>query len=182
MRTLALAVLASGWLLVSVASAQAEVFSVTADVPLVYNLKDSSGVDVKAPSGFLLGLNTPFLLGLGYEQYKVPIEIQSVPVSKADLNFTFYDLLLNVPFPVINLGLGYGIGTGEVKIKDATTDPYKKANMSQYFVTVGIPFALLFDVHVGYHVLSGKAKENIAGAGEADLESSLYTVGLRVGF
>lgn len=187
------ALMAGVSLLLMQGAARADVFSITADVPVQLSLKlDGDSVD-NSVSGFKVGVSLPFLVGFGYESYKAALDKKDLGLgTKGDLNFQLIDIFFNLPVPVVNIALGVGAGT-------ATFDPDKfdlgggdsvtlnAANVTQYFVSLGIPIAVLFDVHVGYHVLSGSFDIKTTSSGgtskdSSDLKATMISLGAKVGF
>jgi len=186
-----LAMLAGVSLLLAQGIAKADTLSVTADIPLQLQLKlDKTDVG-NSVSGYKVGVSLPFLVGFGVEGYKAALDKKDFG-AKGDLNLQLVDIFLNLPVPVVNIALGAGVGT-------ASFDPNKydlgggdslklsSGTVTQYFASVGIPIAVLFDVHLGYHVLSGKFDTKTTTAGvttkdSSDLKATLITLGAKAGF
>ena len=164
-------------LLVSFA-AGASAQSVSADIPIVY-MFDEQTLDDEKVSGIKLAVSLPFLLGFGLESYKVTGKFTTVPAD-FDYQVTFFDVFVDIPFPVANLVLGGGVGKGEFDLVPATGG-FDDATLAQLFVSLGIPFAAIFDVHVGYHLIRGES--DVQGAtSPLDLDADMATIGLKVGF
>ena len=153
--------------------ALADVFSVTADIPLLYS--PSGDLDSSGVSGFLVGLSTPFLVGLGYESYDVEAD------NNASLSVNIVDVFVNLPVPLVNISLGYGIGAGDLSSGSGGAE-YDTAVMNQFFARVGYPILVLFDVHVGYHYVLGTAEAKTSGVDDVVLDGSMLTIGAKVGF
>ncbi len=158
----------------AVASAQ----SVSADIPIVYTF-DEVALDGEKVSGIKLAVSLPFLLGFGLESYKVTGNITTVPAD-FDYQVTFFDVFLDIPFPVANLVLGGGVGKGEFDVVPASGS-FDDATLVQLFVSLGIPFAAIFDAHVGYHVIRGES-DNQVTTSPLNLDAEMATIGLKVGF
>lgn len=175
--------------------ARADVFSVTADVPVSLALKLDNTTVGNSVSGYAVGVSLPFLIGFGVEGYKATMSKKDFG-AKGDLNFNLVDVFVNLPIPVVNIALGLGAGTATFDPdKFSVSDPvlgngtlkFGSAPLTQYFASVGIPIAKVFDVHVGYHVLSGKFDEKGSFASgnskvSADLKANMLSVGAKIGF
>jgi hypothetical protein len=161
-------------------AAHADVFSVAADVPLQYSFDDGGSAD--DVSGFKLAVSLPFLVGIGVEQYTATVES---PGLSTDVDFSIVDVFVNLPVPIINLGLGIGLGSASVEQTPATAgQTFEDADIFQYFVTLGYPIAVLFDVHLGYHVVGGTSdiKQSGSKVGEAKLDGNMLSLGIKIGF
>ena len=168
--------------------AQADIFSVAADVPVNYAFDDGSRV--KEVEGTKISVSFPFLIGLGYEEYDVTQTLSGIdPVTgvQGSGNFistiSMLDIFFTLPVPVVNIVLGLGAGTA--KFTGPNSQFLKSADLSQYYVSVGIPFAAILDIHLGYHVLSGKAESlsqsNPAVANKV-MDGNMTSIGLKIGF
>jgi hypothetical protein len=162
----------------AVSPARADLFAIAVDVPVTYSFDEAVLGDPDA-SGIIVGLSLPFLVGLGYESYKVTGDTVAATAQAYEYKVNMVDVFLDLPFPVANLVLGVGLGRGTFEIPTSTLT-FKDANLSQFFFSIGIPFAVLFDVHVGYRVIGGKA--DASDGTELNLGSEMATVGLKVGF
>ena len=169
--------LAAGFVLIfSAGAAHAQFFSIAADVPLQYEFDSGeSGEDV---SGFKLAVNLPILIGFGFEDYTVTRKVAGSP--NTELSFNLFDAFIDLPTPFINIGLGIGIGKADV-VESGGATIYESASLFQYFVTLGIPFAAVFDIHVGYHQIQGSAN-NKSGGQDFKVDGNMVSLGLRFGF
>ena len=172
--------------------AQAEFFSVAVDAPVAFSFDDAS--TVKDVSGSKISVSFPFLIGLGYENYDVTQTLSGIdPITTSPTtgNFvstiTMLDVFFTLPIPFINIVLGLGSGTA--KFEGPNSQFYKTANLSQYYVSVGIPFAAILDLHVGYHVISGEAESTspVAIGGNPavlnrKMDGNMTSIGLKLGF
>ncbi|HKI99948.1 MAG TPA: hypothetical protein VKB51_15845 [bacterium] len=165
-------------LLLAAGTSWADTFSVSVDTPVSYKFNESA-LNADKASGVIVGVSLPFLIGIGGESYKVTGTVPGTGNSLEN-KVTMVDVYFDAPVPVINLRLGAGVGKGEFDTP-AGAGAFDTATMTQLFVNVGIPFAEVFDVHVGYHAISGKAKEKASGL-DASVGAKMFTVGLKVGF
>jgi hypothetical protein len=169
-------------LLLAQGVARADVFSVTADIPMQLTLKFDGDKVGNSVSGYIVGVSLPFLVGFGYENYTASLDKKDVPV-KTDYKVQFFDVFLNLPIPVVNIVLGAGLGTAQFDPDDllGPGTKIKDANLTQYLVSVGIPIAVLFDVHLGYRTFSG-THDTKPGSGSFDTKGQLISLGAKVGF
>ncbi len=166
-------------LLVSFAArASADLLSVSADVPVVYTF-DEQTLDDESARGVKVAISFPFLLGFGLESYEVTGNVTGT-TTDFQYDVVFFDVFVDIPFPVANLVLGGGVGKGEFDLVPAT-GAFDDATLTQLFVSLGIPFAAIFDAHVSYHVIRGES--DIQGAtSPLNLDAEMATIGLKVGF
>jgi hypothetical protein len=130
-------------------------------------------------SGYRVGAGIGWL-GLGYEAYEGKTDL-SKTIVPADfkLKSTFTDVEIQFPIPFMNLALGYGVGG----IKgDCSLGCKIEWDATQYYLTVGLPIAKVWDVHVGYHAISASGKADSSGSKPGDIDSTVYFVGARVGW
>lgn len=179
MRLLRAGVLACALLLFGLAPARADTLSLSADVPVVYQFSDSN---LKSPSatGALVGLTLPFLVGVGAETYKVKGQVANLSTD-FDYKVTMLDLYADLPFPGGNLVVGGGLGKGQFATVPASDD-FPDAALKQAYFSVGVPFAGIFDAHVSYHLVRGEADIPNTVGKKVNLDASMATVGLKVGF
>jgi hypothetical protein len=167
--------------------ARADTLSVSADLPVASSvtLKSSGGTattyDSKSISGVTAGVSFPFLIGLGYEDYSNSF---SKSGTKFDYDVTMYDIFLNLPIPVVNIAIGAGMGTGSLSqpsSQQGGAHPFKDADLTQWFASLGYPIFPLVDLHVGYHSFSGTNKGKL-GAPDLKVDGSMYSLGVKIGF
>jgi len=91
----------------------------------------------------------------------------------------------------LNLGLGYGQGEADVDIVlpaivNSVVAPIRHANVTQAFVTLGIPLGARLDLHVGYHWVQVAEKDvvNSNGGTPDKLQASgeMLSAGARLNF
>lgn len=148
-----------------------------------------SDSDVDNPddvSGYLLTAGGLFLgLGVGYDNYTATFDESGG--SDSVIDFSFASLVWSAPIPFINISAGYGIGSASPQ--DDLSTYFEDGDMSQLFVRLGYPIALLFDVHIGYHQIEGSLPGKTVTVGDVsatlddvDLSGTMTTLGVRVGF
>ncbi len=160
--------------------------SVTADIrmgvefPLSYSFKaadDGSSLDADGmPSGLILLAQLPFFSGgAGLESYEIKLD----QTGNHSISLLMADVFYVLPVPVVNISLGAGYGTVEVKGDNASS--YQKTNCSQYFLRIAVPVGPLFELIGSYHnVFARVAKKNSDNLLEAG--GTLTTVGVAIGF
>ena len=177
MKKLAALLLATAGIAFVSSPAWADFFAVSADLPISYS---ADGTAADSVTGYKLALSTPFFVGVGTENYTGTFKGSGTdPDTKVTSNL--FDLFLTLPVPFVNIGVGLGAGTAS--IDSGGTSIWKDATLTQYFLTVGLPILVLFDVHVGYHVISGSADPK-AGvtAPKISLDGNMISLGAKVGF
>ncbi len=178
MKSLMIVVCAAVLLAFSAMTASAEVlFSVSVDVPVAYDFS-SEELNEADPAGYKVLVSLPFFLGIGYEDYQVALKGGTVTPVDATFDLTLYDLFFTIP--VIDVMVGVGAGKGLLDT-DPATNAFEEASMRQFFLAYGIEFGGFFDIHLAYHSIDGEA--NPTGGGTVvDLGSTMWTLGLKVGF
>ena len=172
--------LVAGLSLLLFASPVSAFFSVAADLPLQYNFSEGEAAD--DVSGLKVSVSLPFFVGFGLEQYTATVDSTGL---KREVEFSIFDLYVNLPIPAVIIGIGVGVGTASVTDTPETTgQSLSDAALSQYFVTLGYPIFPLFDIHVGYHVISGTSDVKVNGikTSELVLDGNMLSVGVAVGF
>lgn len=171
-----------------VSTAHAELFSVSAGLPLSVELDDgviNTTTELESdgmPTGLLLHVKFPILVGVGLENYTQPLKAKG-STEEVELSATMYDIFYLLPIPIVNITLGLGAGTMEMESKSSAIDDssWKKANVWQYYGQFGIPIAGVVDIHVSYHQISGE-KIDLGASGELKTDSTMYALGVSVGF
>ena len=90
--------------------------NISVGVPLSHTFtgKYNGGDDVKSDgvSGTFVQIGVPILPGIGMDSYKTKLKDWSDPT---DLETSIYNLYYLLPIPVINITLGAGVGSTEIK-------------------------------------------------------------------
>ncbi len=166
---------ALGWM---ATPAHADFFAVGYDLPVSVTVDGEAGKEI---SGYKLTLATPIAVGLAFESYAATFDGDD---ASTRIGFYFYELFWDLPVPLINIQIGGGLGT----VRPEITEPkgfdkvYDDATMTQYYVSVGLPIAVLFDVHVGYHTFAGTAKSDNALVDDLEINGNMVSVGAKIGF
>ena len=153
--------------LISLSStANAQFIGINADVAISY-----SAAPGKA-DGFSVGIShpTPFIPNIGYSSvsFKDKETIDSDNNTASVKNTALLDttttiktinLFYNVPFPVVTITVGFGLGGVETKttivenVSDKGTSDFKDS-VSEAFFHIGLPFWNTVEFHLGYHLMS----------------------------
>ena len=156
-------------------------------VPFSHSLtgknSDGSGKKAKSVSGFFIQVGLPLLPGLGIDKYTTKDKD-----SAFEFETNMYNLYYLLPIPIINLTLGLGTGTTEMKCPAGTfsgiaadcSGIYDKGSASQWYASIGMPIIPLFDLHLSYRSVSAKNIKWKDGRGKEDNSGSV--MGLGIGF
>ena len=121
--------------------------SVSVGVPVSYQCETKCELD--SLSGYFLGVQLPFALGLGMDSIKV----KGKGATLTDVS-NIYNIFYQLPIPVINLIFGLGVGSGGAE-GDGSED-YEDSTINQWYTSIGIPLIPLFDFHVSYRSITSK--------------------------
>ena len=149
--------------LISLSStANAQFIGINADVAIDYSAAPGK-VD-----GFSVGIShpTPFIPNIGYssvsfkdkETIGSDNDTSSVLLETATTIKTI-NLFYNVPFPVVTITVGFGLGGVETKttivenVSDKSTSD-SKDSVTEGFFHIGLPFWNTVEFHLGYHLMS----------------------------
>ena len=105
--------------------------------------------------------------------------------STQKLRTAMYDIFYQLPIPIVNLTLGLGLGSTELKCESCSI--YDKGTATQWYTSVGIPFLPFFDVHLSLRRVSSKIKTNAASGDtpkgtEYDVGGTVAGIGIAFGF
>ena len=177
--------------------------SLSVGVPIAasFTAKKDNGDAYKADgsSGYFLGVQLPFGLGLGMDSHSTKIKDDTYKIAH-----TMYNLYYQLPVPVINLIIGIGTGKHTMECAtckegtmvtssydsndDGTKDTtyssqagYKSGSVSQWYASIGMPIMPLFDIHLSYRSITSK-KVVASGVTELDLSSNVTGIGFAFNF
>ena len=147
-------------------SANAQFIGINADVAISY-----SAAPGKA-DGFSVGIShpTPFIPNIGYSSVsfkdKETIDsdnntasVKNTVLLETTTTIKTINLFYNVPFPVVTITVGFGLGGVETKttivenVSDKGTSDFKDS-VSEVFFHIGLPFWNTVEFHLGYHLMS----------------------------
>ena len=155
-------------------------------------------------SGYFLGVQLPFAVGLGLDSYKTNLKVDPGE-SELKLATSMYNLYYQLPVPVINLIIGIGTGTHTMECAtckegyidsetwdstgDGTKDKtsywnsgYKSGSVSQWYASIGMPIMPLFDIHLSYRSITSKKVVYQANSTKLDLSSNVTGIGFAFNF
>ena len=160
-------------------SAFAELFSVSAGVPFSHSFADTK-TKSDGTRGVFLAAKLPIMVGVGLDMYDTKLKD-----STKKLRTAMYDIFYQLPIPIVNLTLGLGLGSTELKCESCSI--YDKGTATQWYTSVGIPFLPFFDVHLSLRRVSSKIKTNAASVGtpkgtEYDVGGTVAGIGIAFGF
>ena len=203
MKKIILTVFAASSLLLYSTPSFAISLSVGVPIAASFTAKNDNGDAYKADgsSGYFLGVQLPFGLGLGMDSHSTKIKDDS---DKYKIAHTMYNLYYQLPVPVINLIIGIGTGTHTMECAtckegyidsetwdstgDGTKDKtsywnsgYKSGSVSQWYASIGMPIMPLFDIHLSYRSITSK-KVVSSGVTELDLSSNVTGIGFAFNF
>ena len=167
-------------LLLCSTSAFAELFSVSAGVPFSHSFANTKDFESDGTRGVFLAAKLPIMVGVGLDMYDTKLKD-----STKKLRTAMYDIFYQLPIPIVNLTLGLGLGSTELKCESCSI--YDKGTATQWYTSVGIPFLPFFDVHLSLRRVSSKIKTNTASEGtpkgtEYDLGGTVAGIGIAFGF
>ena len=152
-------------------------------------------------TGGTIGIIHPigFVPNFGYTQVKfdeTAVDVSSTVRLNSEVIITSYNVFFNIPFPVVAVSLGVGIG--EAKVESTLTGYGNKPSVSkplvESFARVGLPFWNFIEFHLGIHAIKvsskldrGKAWSSIDSNVDSvdtdkDYTGTLTTVGLQFAF
>ena len=143
-------------------------------IPLSHSF--TKDVESDGVSGTFIQVGIPILPGIGMDN----IETKLKDSGGIKLATTIYNLYYLLPIPVINLTLGAGVGSTEIKC-DACSAAYDKGGAVQGYASLGFPIIPLFDLHLSYRSITTKVKGKGSNEGE-EVDLSGNVMGLGIGF
>ena len=133
-------------------STQAFAFSLSVGMPMDHTITDDTihlaGYDT--PSGYFLGVQLPFAVGLGMDSYKTKLK-----ETEIKLGTDMYNIFYQLPIPVINLIFRLGFGNQALECTTCA-DTFDKGSATQWYTSIGFPIMPLFDIHLSYRSITSK--------------------------
>ena len=152
--------------------------NISVGVPLSHTFtgKYNGGDEVKSDgvSGYFIQVGVPILPGIGMDSYKTKLKDN----VDTDVETSIYNLYYLLPIPIINLTIGVGVGSTELKCSTCAAD-FDKGPATQAYASLGFPIIPLFDLHLSYRSVSSKIK---AKSGDAEHDFGGNVMGLGIGF
>ena len=145
-------------------------------VPLSHTFTKLDGGESDGVSGTFIQIGIPILPGIGMDNIETKIKDTDYKIAT-----TIYNLYYLLPIPVINLTLGAGVGSTEVKC-DGCSSPYDKGGAVQGYASLGFPIIPLFDLHLSYRSITTKVKGKSSSTEEADFSGNVMGIGIMFNF
>jgi len=170
--------------LISLSStANAQFIGINADVAIDYSAAPGS------VSGYSVGIShpAPFVPNIGYSSvsFKDKETITDSSDNKLSLETTTtiktINLFYNVPFPVVTITVGFGLGGVETKttIKENTDAQDRsdlKTSVSEAFFHIGLPFWNTVEFHLGYHLMAFPSIDITSEKSDSFAENNTYEI------
>ena len=169
-------------------------FSLSVGVPIGTTWTGSYGDGTKTKfdgiSGYFLGVQLPFGLGLGMDSHKTKIK------GTTDLKVatSMYNIYYQLPVPVVSLILGLGTGNSKLDCADvyqgsypgnvvSCDAAYDKGAATQWYTSIGFPIIPLFDIHLSYRSITSKEiKDKLWDKTKSDVSGTITGIGLAFNF
>ena len=157
--------------------------SVGVPVSASFSAKDDDGSAYKADgsSGYFLGVQLPFGLGLGMDSHTTKIKDSTYKIAH-----TMYNLYYQLPVPVVSLILGLGTGNSNYDCPDkghgTCAEQYDKGAATQWYTSIGFPIIPFFDIHLSYRSITSKNVKYKATGNKEDVSGTITGIGLAFNF
>ena len=158
--------------------------SVGVPVAASFTAKNDDGSTRKTDgsSGYFLGVQLPFGLGLGMDSHKTKFKDSTVKVATS-----MYNLYYQLPVPVVSLILGLGTGNSNYDCPNwddgkPCKDYFDKGAATQWYTSIGIPLIPLFDIHLSYRSITAKNIKDKDDGTKDDNSGSVTGVGIAFNF
>ena len=176
MKKIILAVFAASSLLLY--STPSFAISLSVGVPIGASIKNEAGSEVAdGASGYFLGVQLPFGLGLGMDSHKTKFKDDST----LKVATSMYNLYYQLPVPVVSLILGLGTGNSNFDCPGCA-EVFDKGAATQWYTSIGFPIIPFFDIHLSYRSITAKNIEDKGDGTKADNSGSVTGLGLAFNF
>ena len=155
--------------------------SLSVGVPVDASIKGDDGTaEADGASGYFLGVQLPFGLGLGMDSHKTKFKDSTVKVATS-----MYNLYYQLPVPVVSLILGLGTGNSNYDCPDGgygtCAEQYDKGAATQWYTSIGFPIIPFFDIHLSYRSITSKNIKDPDGS-KYDVSGTVTGIGLAFNF
>ena len=156
--------------------------SLSVGVPIGASIKNDAGTEVAdGASGYFLGVQLPFGLGLGMDSHKTKYKDSST----LKVATSMYNLYYQLPVPVVSLILGLGTGNSNYDCPDSgggtCAEIFDKGAATQWYTSIGFPIIPFFDIHLSYRSITSKNIKNPDGS-KYDVSGTITGIGLAFNF
>ena len=175
MKKIILAVFAASSLLLY--STPSFAVSLSVGVPIGASIKNDAGSEVAdGASGYFLGVQLPFGLGLGMDSHKTKFKDDST----LKVATSMYNLYYQLPVPVVSLILGLGTGNSNFDCPGCA-EVFDKGAATQWYTSIGFPIIPFFDIHLSYRSITSKNIKDPDGD-KYDVSGTITGIGLAFNF
>jgi len=158
--------------------------SISVGVPVGATIPGDDGTaETDGTSGYFLGVQLPFGLGLGMDSHKTKFKDSTVKVATS-----MYNLYYQLPVPVVSLILGLGTGNSNYDCPDSgegygtCAEQYDKGAATQWYTSIGFPIIPFFDIHLSYRSITSKNVKYKASGNKEDVSGTITGIGLAFNF
>ena len=156
--------------------------SLSVGVPIGASIKNDDGSEVAdGASGYFLGVQLPFGLGLGMDSHKTKFKDSST----LKVATSMYNLYYQLPVPVVSLILGLGTGNSNFDCPDegggTCAEIFDKGAATQWYTSIGLPIIPFFDIHLSYRSITSKNIKDPDGS-KYDVSGTVTGIGLAFNF
>ena len=157
--------------------------SLSVGVPIGASIKNDAGSEVAdGASGYFLGVQLPFGLGLGMDSHKTKFKDDST----LKVATSMYNLYYQLPVPVVSLILGLGTGNSNYDCPDSgggtCAEIFDKGAATQWYTSIGFPIIPFFDIHLSYRSITSKNVKYKASGNKEDVSGTITGIGLAFNF
>ena len=157
--------------------------SLSVGVPIGASIKNDAGSEVAdGASGYFLGVQLPFGLGLGMDSHKTKFKDSST----LKVATSMYNLYYQLPVPVVSLILGLGVGSSNYDCPDqgggTCAEQHDKGAATQWYTSVGFPIIPFFDIHLSYRSITSKNITEKSNKEKSDVSGTITGIGLAFNF
>jgi len=155
--------------------------SLSVGVPVAASIPGDDGTaETDGTSGYFLGVQLPFGLGLGMDSHKTKFKDSTVKVATS-----MYNLYYQLPVPVVSLILGLGTGNSNYDCPDSgggtCAEIFDKGAATQWYTSIGFPIIPFFDIHLSYRSITSKNIKDPNGT-KYDVSGTITGIGLAFNF
>ena len=158
--------------------------SISVGVPVAASIPGDDGTaETDGTSGYFLGVQLPFGLGLGMDSHKTKFKDSTVKVATS-----MYNLYYQLPVPVVSLILGLGTGNSNYDCPDSgegygtCAEQYDKGSATQWYTSIGFPIIPFFDIHLSYRSITSKNIKYKGNGSKEDVSGTITGIGLAFNF
>ena len=151
--------------------------SLSVGVPIGASIKSDDGSEMAdGASGYFLGVQLPFGLGLGMDSHKTKFKDDST----LKVATSMYNLYYQLPVPVVRLILGLGTGNSNYDCPGCA-EIFDKGAATQWYTSIGFPIIPFFDIHLSYRSITSKNIKAPDGT-KYDVSGTITGIGLAFNF